>query len=122
MVCARLDGVAREQWTAVDFLSVQISCSCQTNYTSRGTEGDGREEIDSVTQYCLYRAHHEIRDQSFVEMHADMRPQATQSVALVLTNVAHECLDAIMVVQMFLDGRCAGADGPANWTLPAVGR
>lgn len=68
------------------------------------------------------KAHHEVRDQPFVEMHADVRPQTPERVAFVLANGAHERPDAVVAVQVLLGGRRARVDHAAHRTLPAVGR
>lgn len=67
-------------------------------------------------------AHHEIRNQSFIEMHAYVRSQAPERVSFVLTYGAHERLDAVVVVQVFLGSGRALAYRTAHRTLPAVGR
>jgi len=55
-------------------------------------------------------------------VHADVRPEAPERVALVLADVAHERLDAVVAVQVFLGGGRARAQIAANRTHPAVGR
>jgi len=67
-------------------------------------------------------AHHEIRNHPLVEVHANVRSETSERVALVLADSANERLNAVVVVQMFLSSRRARANGTANRTLPTVGR
>lgn len=54
-------------------------------------------------------------------MHAYVRPQAAERVALVLADGAHERSDAVVAVQVLLGGRRGVAHGAAHRTLPTVG-
>jgi len=65
-------------------------------------------------------AHHEIWNHPLVEVHADVRSETSERVALVLADSAHERPNAVVVVQMFLSSRRARAHGTANRTLPTV--
>lgn len=67
-----------------------------------------------------FLAYHEIRNRSFIKMHADVSSQTPQCVTLVLANGAYERSDAIVVVQVLLSSRCARADHPAHRTFPTV--
>lgn len=54
-------------------------------------------------------------------MHADVRSQPAERVALVIADHAHESFDAVVRVQVFLGGRRGRADHGAHRALPAVG-
>lgn len=48
--------------------------------------------------YIIYGPHHEIRNHTLVEVHADVRSETPERVALILTDSAHERPYAVVVV------------------------
>lgn len=55
-------------------------------------------------------------------MHADVSSQASEGVAFVLANCAHERFYAVMALHVFMSSRRAWADYTADRTFPTVCR